>query len=833
MEFGRTYIKTLLRAIRSSLGRFIAIFGIVALGVGFLAGLWVTTPDMKLSVDAYYDDADVMDVFVKSPALFSDDDIAKIKALPEVQSVQGAFVSDAVLQLPTGETIVSRIYGKNGYFADENSLNRLELIEGRLPRNTGECIVEKSGGYLQTISIGETLTFSPDNADFGILDYVYSSKEYKVVGIVKSPLYFSQEYEPSTVGNGRLSAVVYVNEDVFLIPQYTDLFVALKNAKDYDTFSDDYTEFVKDAKQKIKNLHHNAVDGTAITDWYVLTREEIVSFVAYKANIEKIADVATVFPIFFLLVASLVALTTMTRMVEEERGQIGTLKALGYRKRTIAFKYLTYCGITSIAGCFAGMAVGFKLLPLVFYTAFGTMYALPPFISQFNRTFAGIASALILVCTLGATLGASYSSLRENVSSLLHARAPKSGKRIFLEYLPFWRFMNFSQKATARNLLRYKKHFFMTVTGIAGCTALVLVGFALRDSVKDIAFTQFEDISTYDLRIDLRGNADEAIGGFFDHRKDFITFTRDRAVAVNIQQGSVTSAHYEGEKISTAMYIPESALKLNSAINFRELKTGKRIVFNQRSVIITQKMGEELNIEKNGFIEVENADGKTARVQVTDFMENYVGNYLYMSPEKYAEAFPETAPESLQNALRFSSILVSTGFTDREKKDELMEGILASAEVASAELTSQLQESYTNLLTSIEFLVFVLILAAGALAMIVIYNLTNININERTRELATLRVLGYYKKEVCTYIFREITILSIIGGIAGLLVGIPLFSFIISVAENTNLMFGRSIKIESFVFSFIITGIFTIFVELVMRKKIKDIPMADSIKSID
>jgi putative ABC transport system permease protein len=574
---------------------------------------------------------------------------------------------------------------------------------------------------------------------------------------------------------------------------------------------------LSDGGSQLARARQSLTDGTIpAARWYVLDRNANVGCRYYKSNVEKIADVAKVFPVFFLLIAALVALTTMTRMVEEERTQIGTLKALGYQKRTILSKYLIYCGLTGVLGSIAGMISGFQCLPIILYNAFSTMYRLPPMIAEFNWSFGLAACGSVLACTMGATIYACYHSLWEKPAFLMVPRPPKSGKRVFLEYItPVWNRMKFTHKVTARNLIRQKKHFFMTVTGIAGCTALMVAGFGLRDSVTDIARTQFEEIIQYDFQIDLHENITSQT--FKENRRSLKQW-----IPIHIEQGYIVKGN---ERINLEIVVPQTPELLPNFINLRNRRTKRPLLFSDTQVILTEKIAERFGIAVGDAFMLENAKGIQASLTLSGVTENYVGVTAYIGSQAYAGGFGGT--------ISYRTVFADTGIRDPAVQDKLAAAMLAEDSVSAANFTSRTQASYNNLLKSIGFVVLVLIFAAGGLAMIVLYNLTNININERTREIATLRVLGFHRIEAAAYIFREITVLSVFGALAGLGLGIPLHSFIISVAENPDLMFGRTIAPASFIFSALITLVFSAGVNLIMLKKLNAIKMADSMKAAD
>lgn len=510
----------------------------------------------------------------------------------------------------------------------------------------------------------------------------------------------------------------------------------------------------------------------------------------------------------------------MTRMVEEGRTQIGTLKALGYTNGVIMAKYIIYCGIASFLGSIFGLMAGFKILPAVIWSAYGTMYSLPSLISRFDWTLALILSSLAITSTMVATISACYNALKEKPATLMLPRAPKAGKRIFLENITFiWSRMKFTYKATARNLIRYKKHFCMTVIGISGCTALIVAGFGLRDSIGDIANTQFDEIFKYDLIIekdDIK-KSDKIL-------EDFLS-NKDRVQGYIEVLSEDGSAQIGRESFDTSIIVPKESTKLKKFINLRDRRSGKPITFNDSSVILSEKLADALDIKIGDTFTLKNSDDVTAKFVLTGITENYVGSYAYINRASYIKAFGED--------FSYDTLMVKTYITESSKQDQALVEILAGDTILNAEFASQTKESYDNLLGSISFVVIVLILAAGGLAIIVLYNLTNINIDERRKELATLKVLGFHDTEVAAYIYRETTILSIIGTGVGLFIGAILHSFIIKTGETVDLMFGRTISMTSFALSALVTLLFSVIVELIMYKKLKNIEMVDSMKAID
>jgi putative ABC transport system permease protein len=1032
----RTFSKTIFREIKQGVSHCAAIFAVAALSTGFLSGLLATTPDMKTSIDRYFDRVNMMDIAIKATQGLSATDIEALRSLSEVEYALPAYVTDALMSQSRDETLAVRIYGlplaqMNG----SRFVNRMELIEGAFPSQENECLVQQGGGYFEHIAPGTTLRIG-DESD------IYRVTEYKVTGVVKSPLYISTGRESSDVGSGQLNTVIYVYESAYALSAYTDCYITLKNTRSLTTFTNAYqtrvdralariealgiqraglrkqelldetrriagksvataeaefldaklaaeqelsaarialdtaweeitaeeaqlaneeeqlaegrAQFTREqeqiaalfweqearlrssgadltsaraklevSKQELDNAQagiektrnswlrmlfpsarrevteydaeiaaynegiaaveaHEAdlaknrqrlaeareADGAELTktqeeldaaeleiiskrwrlaearlrlaedeaeyerrtqeaedhlrtssdeiaaarrdvagiqsnaqpEWYVLDRNSNVGCVTYRVNVEKIDTVTKVFPLFFLLVAALVAFFTMTRMVKEERIQINVLKVLGYQKLSILTRYLIYCGISGAAGSVVGMLGGFWGLPLLIYNAFAKIYQLPPFIASFNWLYGLIACGLVLVSVVGATIYACSHALWEKPASLMLPCPPKAGKRVFLEYLPIWKRLKCIYKVTARNLIRQKSHFLISVIGIAACTALTLAGFGLGDSLVNVTHTQFEDIFIYNMQLGLSDESDrtnvmpELLSAFSDW-----TFLRN-------ESGVIIA---NSERVNTLLITPKNASSFPAFINLRSRLTKKAIPFTDDSVILTESVATALRLKVGDHFTLENSAGSRATLTLTGITENYVGVTCYLGPAVYERCFGVPV---------YKTIWVHTGPLRPAEQDALVQRLLADSVVMSVEFTSQIQASYKRLLGSIGFVVAMLIATAGALAMIVLYSLTNLHINERTRETAILRVLGFHHEETAASIFREIAMLSIAGTALGLVPGVFLHRFIISVAENTSLMFGRHISPFSFIFSTFIMLVFSTIVSMFMLK---------------
>lgn len=593
----------------------------------------------------------------------------------------------------------------------------------------------------------------------------------------------------------------------------------LDGETDYYSGKEEAEQELADAAQEIADAEAEIAD-LGMPKWYVLDRNSTVSYASLAMNVEKVNDIAKIFPVFFFLVAALVALTTMTRMVEEERIQIGTLKALGYSKGAIMRKYLIYCGAATLLGCLLGLLGGFQLLPIVIWNAYGSLYSLPELQTIFNWKIGALASLGAILCTMGATYSACNLALKEKPALLMLPRAPKPGKRILLERLPFiWSKLKFNYKATARNIFRYKKHLFMTIIGVAGCTALLVAGFGLRDAIDKMVERQYTDIFHYDLTLNLQD-----AGVYADIQEKFLE-DADQVESYLLLYSESVTASSANDDVTVTLYVPKQAEELDNFISVLDYKTGEPLPLETDAVIITEMVAKELHISIGDTLQIEDTDEQTGNFQVTGIAENYVGSYIYIHPQTYRAAFPQNEASN--------AILACTHIEGLAEQDQALTWLLSRDNVFSAEFIGQSRTTLDNLITSLGFIVLVLVFAAGGLAVIVLYNLTNININERKKELATLRVLGFHHREVGGYIFREIVIMTLMGALLGLVLGKLLHSFVVSLVENPVMMFSHYISPWTYLLSLLITLLFSVLVDWLMYQKIKRIKMAESMKAND
>ena len=592
--------------------------------------------------------------------------------------------------------------------------------------------------------------------------------------------------------------------------------------KEYEDAQKDAEDEIAENQQKLDDAKKELEDLEK-PEWMVTDREDLPEYTDYGDNADRLRNIGQVFPVIFFLVAALISLTTMTRMVEEQRTQIGTLKALGYKKSAIAAKYICYAFFATLLGSVLGMLIGEKIIPYIIITAYGIMYhnVANTISIDYQPGFALIASAASVVCTVGATLFASGKELQETPASLMRPPAPKEGKRVLLERLTFiWKHLSFSWKSTIRNLFRYKKRLIMTVFGIAGSMGLMLVGFGIQDSISDIAAIQYRELQHYDgMVIEDSDATEEEHAELFEYMKE-----NEQIAHCNRVQMTKISAPKGSSNISIYLFVPESLSEFAKDVTLKNRITGETYELTDEGAAISEKTASLLGLKVGDMIPLKKGD-KEYKVRVAVITENYMSHYLYMTPRVYEQTFGEK-PE-------YENIV----FTMQEDcKDDLeMAGtrILAYPGALSISYTSSLASQVDRMLSTLDAVILVLIVSAGMLAFVVLYNLNNINITERQRELATLKVLGFYDGEVSQYVLRENVILTVLGIMFGAVFGILIHRYVITTVEVDAVMFGRNIKPLSFLYSGILTSIFSIVVNGVMHFKLKTIDMVESLKSVE
>ena len=1087
-------LKDGIKEIKISYKRFLSILLIVLLGVGFFAGIKATSPDMKKTIDTYFDDLNVMDIQVISTLGLTENDITSISQVENVEKVEGTYQTDATVTIGEEEVVVK-------LETITSSINNLQLIDGRLPENEKECVVEQNFLNGSGYQIGDTIKVDVEDItnDDGEKESVLKNNELQIVGIVESPLYISTDRGSTKLGSGRIDYYMYVPKENLNASIYTNIYLTVAGANTEETGSnryldkidevensinniseerrearynelydsanskiqdaqkeldkekakaekelDDAQKEIDDGKKEIEdgkaeietnrananyqfsqaeqqieeskellaenkdkfaeekkkaneqianykeqlsalqqlqkqlntvktslkkaqaslnelekklesaseeekpalqeqmaklNIQIQTLQGTIDTinselekqgvsdlagtikqiqtgietanrelengeaqledaqkqieeaeaelqnqknstyyqlnqaeaeiedaekeiadgekeledarkeyeeqiseaedelleakedlkeiqrpEWYVLTREENTGYVNYMQDTERVANLAEVFPVVFFLVAALMSLNSMARMVEEERVEIGTLKALGYNKLQIAMKYLVYASLATVVGGGIGLIIGFNFLPKVIADIYAMVYDVPDVILEFNFGYATAGIAAAALCTVGATIFTAARILRHNPATLMRPKAPKPGKRVLLERILFiWKHLNFTAKVTARNIFRYKKRFLMTIIGVCGCTSLIIAGFGLRDAITNMIPKQYGEIYKYGIDISLKE----------EKQAEDVQLIKEE-VAKNEDITDVLGANIQSVKIvkddnnqSIQLIVPENVESFDTFVELRSrTQKNNEYVLDTSGVVITEKLARLLDIKEGDTITIENADGDRADVNVAHITENYILHYLYMSPDLYNQIY--------DTRIDYNVILAKTNELTEEQEDSLGRTLLEDKDnISGVSFTSASSDMITVVMDNMDAVVWILIIAAGLLALVVLYNLLNSNISERIRELATIKVLGFYDREVYEYIGRETIILTILGMLVGLVGGYYLTMYILKTCEIDMLMFDPEIGVLSYIWGIVITVFFAIIVNVITYFSLKKIDMIESLKSVE
>lgn len=1034
----------IVREIRKSIGRFLSILAIVAIGVAFYAGIKASGPLMKETADQYFDEYNLQDIQIYSTLGFVDEDIDEIRKIEGVEGVHATHSMDAVFTLD-GSEYVYKVMTIPKTLSGKDYINQAILVEGRMPENENECVVEEGKITFGGPKVGDVIELD-SGTDTPIEDTLKQST-VKVVGKVRSPYFLSYQKGSSSVGDGSLDGFLLVYDDNFKSEIYTEVYVTVEGADAYNSYQDAYfdekispvmkrlsqleiqraslrTDEVKEmalkevekgekefkskkenaeaqlkaaekklqkgyeelvyGENKVKDMEstikiikeqgnsqieaargqlallkaqlasgessaqvdelkkmledvntqieaipeedrvltneeyfklvarqqslellieiasseatreqlvkaieiqekniddmekqlveqissyekqiqdgkaqlvsgrneyekwkdelekqkkimeeelllaeekltkaRNDVENMNEGEWIILDRHSHYSYMDYGGAADRMENIAKIFPVFFFLVAALICLTTMTRMVDEQRGVIGTLKALGYSKKMIALRYLCYAFISSVVGCVIGVLIGFAVFPTLIVHLWNMMYTVPDATFTFYWDLALIASVSCTGVILLTTWFAVNKELKETPALLMRPKAPGNGKRIFLEKIDFiWKRLSFTRKVTFRNLFRYKKRFFMTIIGISGCTALLVAGYGINDSIRGIVSNQYDELQKYDISIKLsddlnvveREDVIEKINSF-DHI--------DKTILVGQESGS---ANIKNKDQSVSLIVVEDVLAYEDFHTLRTRNGHHKVELPTSGVLISEKMANDLGVKKGNTIRV-NSNDSNVEFTVEGIFENYVGHLIIMGSDTYKSTFGLSP--------KLSQIYARTDDNSSEIESALGKQLNQLDGVESIVFHTGSAEQFNDMISSLSIIIVVLVVSAGLLAFVVLYNLTNVNISERIREIATLKVLGFYDKEVSSYVFRENLILSMIGALFGLLLGTVLHRLIMSLAELDNVMFGRIISWKSYLISFVITMLFAWIVARFMHFKLKKIPMVESLKSVE
>ena len=830
-------LKNLLREIKRTFTKFLSIFAICALGVAFFAGIRATSPDMKEAGDRLYNTYNLSDISVISTSGLTADNIRDLESIEGIQAVRASLFVDAMAR-GTGEKEKNlRLYSmpiklKSEYAplidlipdygidtSPEYDMNGVEIVSGRMPLNDTEIALDNTLDGSLVKQLGDEITLTTAGGTVTL----------RVVGFIRSPMYISLfERGTSSIGNGTSDGFAYASGNAIsslgtklpvmslLNTYYTRADIVISGKEGLSAYSDEYEALVNEVTDRIED-YASTQSGT----WYIQDRSGNPGYSDYSENTDRIAAVGDVFPLIFFIVAALVCLTTMTRMVEEQRIEMGTMKALGYGGWQIAMKYAVYAMSACISGGVVGAIIGFKLFPYVIMKGYSIMYYLGKLETPYRADIAFMAIAAMAVCTAAATFSACYASLKEVPATLMRPKAPKAGRRVLLEKIPFiWKKLSFTSKVTVRNLFRYKTRFFMSVIGIAGSGALLVTAFGLNDSIFGIIEKQFGDIWQMDVQAyvyEAMPLADmQELLGKNPANDDFdsVMFCLDSQMECKNGGRSQSGVHLLGV---------ESAGSMAGRINLHN--GGAPVTLDDSGVVVTAKLAETLSIKVGDEINMRTG-GEDHLMRVIGVADNYVYHYVYITAAYYETVFGK--------AMQYNGFMgnLKDGLTD-ETMDAMSTQLLSDSRMYTVRTIGSIYDSVWDSLSILNYVVLVLILGSGMLTFVVMLNLTNINIGERMRELATLRVLGFYDKEMYAYIFRENNALSVIGAFVGLVFGKIMHLFVIRTCEVDMVMFVRSAKPLSYVYAFALTIVFSLIVNLLMRPKVRAIDMVESLKSAE
>lgn len=830
-------LKNLLREIKRTFTKFLSIFAICALGVAFFAGIRATSPDMKEAGDRLYNTYNLSDISVISTSGLTADNIRDLESIEGIQAVRASLFVDAMARGTDEKEKNLRLYSmpiklKSEYAplidlipdygidtSPEYEMNGVEIVSGRMPLNDTETALDYTLEGSLVKQLGDEITLTTSGGTVTL----------RVVGFIRSPMYISMfERGTSSIGNGTSDGFAYASGNAIsslgtklpvmslLNTYYTRADIVISGKEGLSAYSDEYEALVNEVTDRIED-YASTQSGT----WYIQDRSGNPGYSDYSENTDRIAAVGDVFPLIFFIVAALVCLTTMTRMVEEQRIEMGTMKALGYGGWQIAMKYAVYAMSACISGGVVGAIIGFKLFPYVIMKGYSIMYYLGKLETPYRADIAFMAIAAMAVCTAAATFSACYASLKEVPATLMRPKAPKAGRRVLLEKIPFiWKKLSFTSKVTVRNLFRYKKRFFMSVIGIAGSGALLVTAFGLNDSIFGIIEKQFGDIWQMDVQAYVYeamplGDMQELLGkNPANDDFDSVMFCLDSQMECKNGGRSQSGVHLLGV---------ESAESMAGRVSLHN--GGTPVTLDDSGVVVTAKLAETLSIKVGDEINMRTG-GEDHLMRVIGVADNYVYHYVYITAAYYETVFGK--------AMQYNGFMgnLKDGLTD-ETMDAMSTQLLSDSRMYTVRTIGSIYASVWDSLSILNYVVLVLILGSGMLTFVVMLNLTNINIGERMRELATLRVLGFYDKEMYDYIFRENNALSVIGAFVGLLFGKIMHLFVIRTCEVDMVMFVRSAKPLSYVYAFALTIVFSLIVNLLMRPKVRAIDMVESLKSAE
>lgn len=800
-------LKNTLKKIAKSFGRYFSLVAIIFLGVAFYTGIIESVPNIKDVQSNYYNDTNLFDLKVISNIGIDSEDVTSINDISGVKKAVGTYSLDTLV-----DGNVVRLH------AIEKEINRPYLITGRMPKGSNECLADDN-----SYSVGDIIKLNGDISGVDVL-------EYTVVGTIYSPVYTSDDYGSSSIGNGKLSSYLYIPKDNFNFPYYTECFVEItKNKKDVP-YSDSYNKKVNKITKKIEEVKEKRINDKnsmpsylgrtdsitnmiSMPDWFILDRNSVISsYQILKSQYNQVITIANVIPIFFILIVILMTSNTMSRMITEERSEMGTLLSLGYSNRQVIKTYLWYVLSATIIGAVTGFFAGTIILPKLVYNCFPINVPSIKYNFRLPLFLVSLITSIILMSAV--TLTSCLKQLRQRPAYLLRPVAPKSGKKIFLERIGFiWNRLSFSSKITFRNISRYKKRVIITLLGTCGCTFLVMIGLALRDSINTVGDKQYNELFKFDNMIVLNNSIDK-----ITNDEGIDELISDKLLLKEMSLKVVS----EDNSLDVYLVVPEDNNGLfKEYYKLRDATNKKELILTSDGAIVTPKIADRFNLKVGDYFKVEDLDKKSYKLKVTGITENYVSNYIYINKDTYEKIFKEKVTYNT---------IVSNNKVDGEK---VAVELLKNQNVFSVSLSDDLLESANGMVEGLDEIVILLVIISSLLAFTVLYNLTSINISERTREIATLKVLGFRMRESNDYIYREIMLTVILGIALGLLITPPLHNLVMDLLEVDALVFLRYINPLSYVFAGCLTLFFAIIMMVVTYFKIEKIDMIESLKSVE
>ena len=842
------YLRYIFHSLKDDITRLIAIMLITALGAGVLIGLYQSADDVKASIEQTYQKGNMYDLDVKSNIGFYLDGFEDgltdyiTSSLDEYSSEEYSFIYASEIDMNIkieGTTYYSKV------IASDLSINSPIVQEGRMPEKQGEILALTDNPTLTQTKIGDIVTI--DNTDF------------TVVGLAISPQYIYKVAPTANQASKVLTQVFFLDSSLYdsdelpaSLATVTDIYFDFYALDEISIFQSDYSEIISPYQEAVEEIFTSQtfidsnIKGLLIKQGlpeilitqetidlvkeqmsptsYTLTRDQDRYEVMFRMDVNKLTTIANIFPAFFFIVAMLVTLASISRIITKDRIRIGTLKSLGFTNAQISFKYYLYAILACLIGGVGGVFIGVFLIPYVSVITYGSLYVVPSVIFQFTWWLNIVIPIAILACSLIVIFIVFLKYYKLNAAELIHDVSPKPGKKIVLEKIPFfWKRISFKYKSMFRNIFRYKKNLISMIVGVGGCTALLLTGFGLKDSISVLSEKQYTSILKYNFLIEtedpnffLEDTSSEAVLRMKE--KDAIYYSS--SVSLNLDP-TYTIEFYSGDDFT-------------SYVNFNDASNGQAIEFNDDSVIISRQLSENFDIDKGDVIEV-NVDSYPLKLNVTGVMENYVSNYIFAgknSINKYNEEHPDDINPTNFDISKYNAVICNVNL-DGIDSDSYIDELLSIVNVTNVSYTARSLDTYSAMMESLNAIVIILVFISGGLAVIVIYNLVDININERVKEISTLRVIGYQKNEVIMYVFREIILMSIIGMLVGLAAGVLLHMYAMSELASPGIIFGKNIYGLSYLYTILLTVGFAIIATFAQAFKIVKINMVESLKAVE